>query len=354
MDVGTGPSRRAVLGSAGALLGGFLSTTFTPAARDTTLIPPPLTAVTDPTLLLSEPIYADIQWNPDSPIRPRQADLANWWLLGSSTAEFASAHVARLARERDKTLWMDAKAGETDAQIAARMGLAPARLTFPADTVLPGEGRRTWAVACEISSPASRTYPGRIEGTGVYGTLGWDRLRAVPRFVRTDNGPRATVPPNSRFLPTEAPARRADLGLFLGGGKNSITVRRVRAEDVTAGWVAQHEWLVPQHAAFLRAGFFNNTGTDPSDSVHVNVRAVNAWGRETLGPRFLDLGAWVTDARVWDLVRLVPTDIDRDQQRKGNLPPSISDRAGRHLTDLAAKAWIDDQLASRLTELGWA
>jgi hypothetical protein len=348
-----GIRRRELLLGAGvavAALSGFTAVPESSAPRP--LRAAPATAVTDPDLLPAPSGYAEVAWDPHSTVYPLRSDTSRWWLVGSSTAEYAGAHVAALAERLGAYLYSDAKAGETDAQIASRMGLAPARLSFPGRQV--PSGRRVWGVASPLTTRASRPYAGLLEGTSVRGVLGWDATRGVPSFIRTDGGRAVPVPDAVRFLPTEAPEHRADLTLFLGGGKNSATAPGVTAEEIVAGWEAQHAWLAPQRPAFLRQGFFANAYAPDHGAVRESIDDVNAWGRATLGARFLDIEAWLAGDRLWEQVGVEPTPADRDAQAARRLPPSLADRGGFHLSDVAAAAWVQHIVGPRILALGWA
>lgn len=350
-----GVQRRSVIAGAGAVvaaLAGFSSVAPSVAPSAAAPHPARLTAVTDPDLVPVSPRYADVAWDPDSGVRPLRSDRTSWWLVGSSTAEFAGPHVAALAAAHGVSLYRDAKAGETDAQICARMGLAPERLCFPADTVPSGRGR-VWGAAAPLITRASARYEGVLEGTFVAGSLGWDRVRGVPSFERLNGGAQAPVGRSVRLFPTASPAHRADVALFLGGGKNSVTAGGVSAEQLVAGWRAQHAWLVPRHAWFLRQGFFANVHNDPHGAVRTTIDAVNAWGRRELGPRFLDVAAWLGSAEVWDAVGVRPGPEDLRHQRWGHLPPALADRGGAHLSDAASEAWVRTVVGPRMLALGW-
>ncbi|WP_394160284.1 hypothetical protein [Galactobacter valiniphilus] len=348
-----GIRRRDMLLGAGvavAALSGFTAMPESSAPRP--LRAAPATAVTDPDLVPSPRSYADVPWDPESAVFPLRSDTSRWWLVGSSTAEYAGAHVAALAERLSARLYKDAKAGETDAQIASRMGLAPARLSFPGREVTPGG--RVWGVASPLTTRVSRPYAGRVEGTDVTGVLAWDPQRAVPSFTRTDAGGPVRVPDSVRFLPTQAPGHRADLTLFLGGGKNSVTTAGVESEEIVAGWQAQHAWLAPQRPAFLRQGFFANAYAPDNGRVRENIDAVNAWGRSTLGARFLDIEAWLAADALWTQVGVEPTRADLEAQAARRLPPSLADRGGFHLRDAAAQAWVQHVVGPRILALGWA
>lgn len=351
MGLAGGMSRRTVLAGAGALASALVG--FTAFSEPLPRVHPiRLTATTDPDLIEANPRYADVPWDPGSGVRPLRSAADRWWLIGSSTAEFASPHLAALAARHGVVLHQDAKAGETDAQISARMGLAPGRLTFPADTIPSGTGR-VWGPAAPLITRSSLSYEGRVEGTGVTGRLGWDRSRRIPSFERLDDGGQVRVAEGARFFPTLSPSHRADVALFLGGGKNSVTVAGVSAENIVAGWREQHAWLVPKNPWFLRQGFFPNTASDPRGSVRANIDAVNDWGRSTLGARFLDIAGWLRSPAVWERVGVRPTRADLAEQRVGNLPPSLADRGGIHLSDAAASAWVHTVVEPRLLALGW-
>lgn len=351
-----GVKRRSVLAGAGAMTAALAG--FSPFAEPSAAPHPArLTALTDPDLVEAFPRYADVAWDPATGVRPLRSNGAQWWLIGSSTAEFAGPHVAALAARHGAALYLDAKAGETDAQISARMGLAPERLTFPADTV-PAGPARVWGTAAPLLTRASASYEGMLEGgsgagSAVTGSIGWDSSRRAVRFDRLDGGAQTRVGRAVRFFPTASPAHRADVALFLGGGKNSVTVPGVSAAQIVTGWREQHAWLVPKNPWFLRQGFFSNTGRDPSGTVRASIDAVNAWGRRELGSRFLDVAGWLGSPEVWEAVGVRPTAEDLRQQRLGNLAPSLADRGGSHLSDAAARAWVRTVVGPRLLALGW-
>lgn len=310
------------------------------------------TALTDPDLVVAHPVYNNRPYRPGTGEYPLNTTPGRWWLIGSSTAQFASPHVAALAQRLGATVHLDAKAGETDAQISAAMGLAPARLGFPAGVVPPGG--RVWGLAAPLSTRASRSYTGSVEGTSVTGTLSWDREFGVPRFERSDEGPTESVGPEARFFPDTSDEHRADLALFLGGGKNSATIGGVSAAQIVAGWQAQHSWLVPRHPRFLRQGFFNNVGVSPSAASRATVDAVNAWGRATLGRSFLDIAAWLAAPAIWDILGIKPGAADLAAQASNNLAPSLADRGGAHLSDAVAQAWVQEVVGPRILANGWA
>lgn len=230
--------------------------------------------------------------------------------------------------------------GETSVAIAAKMGAVPA--VWPAGGTIPASGyvevilkdhvdmMRWWAaMPCTLA--------------GVPGTLsrnpsqpGTEPSTSFPaRFTRTTPGTAVTVPPNAPFVP-QTLALRGCMSILMVGRNNTSDPVRVRSD--TRAIVEQ---LTALDGKYLVLSQINGQAT-----------GINTLLAQDYGPRYLDVGKYLTSAQALTDSKITPTQADLDAVAGKQIPPSfLAD--GTHLNGvgltlqgnfvaqhLIGKAWL--------------
>lgn len=273
----------------------------------------------------------------DATARP---DLSLW---GSSTLAGAGSHFETFAQARGIPFHAAGVSGNWTQHVMARIGAAPALLTFPSNTV-PASG----AVEVAVSNLPVSEFPGfAVTVAGVGGTLagtstGWT-------FTRAAAGAAVTVAADAPAIPNVGPLHRGDT-IVLNAGKNNLT------RGGTPAQVFEHnkrifDWLAPIAKRCLVVGDFVDTTTPADSTVRTKIYEANALRKAWAGPAYFDAHAFATGPAIWEYTGLKPTPTDVAEQALGNKPPSVSQDNG-HFNAVGLGA-LTQAIIDHTQNLGW-
>lgn len=264
--------------------------------------------------------------------------------FGSSSMEGLGSSMTSALAALGVQFQGEGKRGEVSQQTTARLGSAPALLTFPGNSI-PASGSVT--VTANIPGYQLKTYAGTV--AGVRGELSY----ASPAFTftRTTAGAAVPVPAGTPFIPEVGPKYRDAVALLWVGKNDAGDVDDGREVGIIARTDQAFDWLAPQTKRALVLGHFMDTGTPANSIERKQLMAVNAAHKARYGSLFVDVHELLTSDAIWATTGITPTAQDRTEQALGNKPPSLSADAG-HL-NAAGYAAVLNLTIARMLALGW-
>lgn len=267
-------------------------------------------------------------------------DSSKWSAWGSSGIERMAAEMAGAASRIGAPYYNGGQGGERFWHTEARLGSAPALLTFP-DNLIPGTIADVDVTASNVPpSSAMRFFTGTI--AGVHGTL--KSSDATLRFGRTAGGAPMQVKPGTPFIPAYGSQYRASPAV-IQPGKNNITLEGDSGPSVIESTHRMFNWFAPMAKRVLVLGHHaNGDWTANSTTLWNRLAEVNGALEERYGPQYLDLQRWLTSAQIWTQLGITPTQADRDAQTLGALAPSL------RADDLHLTTEVNQLLAARIEQ----
>lgn len=275
-------------------------------------------------------------------ILPVATDMSHMSIWGSSSGQGIYTHLASaIAGQGWPTEVIgQGKAGEQSQQIFARMGSAPAKLTFPSNTI-PASG--SVAVTTDIPGYQLKTFTGTING--VAGELSY--ADGAFTFTRTTAGQATASPAASEFIPTIGPQYRDAVNLIWAGKNDPATDWQgtiARTDDA-------FNWLAPLVRRSLILGHFVDRDDTVGSATYNKVRDVNAAHKARYGVLFVDIQAYLASEQLWADTGITPTSEDLSAQTNLIKPPSVSADSG-HL-NAAGYQGVCKFIIRHITSLGW-
>ena len=229
--------------------------------------------------------------------------------------------------------------GQTSDQIAARQGGAPAKLTFPGNS-MPGSGRVI--LQDQSTFPITPDGPGPIPGTvaGFHGTLSFleDTMGNWKlAFTRDTAGQAETIPAATPFNPDTA-GRREHVNVFWMGQNNFEEPAQVKSD-------------IAKSIAFLTTQKFivigmTNTSTEPRGTDHYNLKVQLNGDLARLYPsNFIDIRRVLIDS--YD-----PAIAQDVTDRSNDVPPSSLRNDEEHLND-RGYGIVAREVAEMIQAKGW-
>lgn len=242
-----------------------------------------------------------------------------------------------------------ARGGERSEHAMARNGSRPALVTIPGGTI-PASGSVNVTlsnVPPDMQFLASKGYVGNTLVTLAFVSGSFTLTREIP-------GDPVPVTPDTPFIPTVGPASRNAVGIY-SFGKNDVNSSAEyptdSAENVINRISEFFQWIEPVNPNFVWLGMFCDTGTLEVQARRDKINAVNAYCKDYLGDRYIDLSGYLTGTQVWADTGISPNSADLSQQALGNLPASLSIDAG-HMNSATEQQVIDKLIRPRLVSFG--
>ncbi|RWR31363.1 SGNH/GDSL hydrolase family protein [Sinirhodobacter populi] len=264
---------------------------------------------------------------------------------GSSTMEYMAADLSSMAADFGATYVDGGDAGVTGYVTLAQMGVEHALITFP-DNTIPASGASL--VTCGNVTFGALMRPWVATIGGVSGTLSWAGGGLM--FTRAVAGAAMVLLGETPAIPAMSQYRRAVT--LLNIGKNSLT-GSASADDVVEMTIRAYDWLNAADKKAIVIGHFVDRDTATVAAVRDKIVAVNRSLAARYGDLYVDLSGYLISARVWTDVGIAPSAEDIDAQSIGNIPPSLAQADGIHMTPAAQAAFVTHILTPRIAALGW-
>lgn len=280
----------------------------------------------------------------DGQLLPLVTDMTRVIGVGSSSMEGLGGYLNPAVSALGSQFQGEGKRGEVSQQTIARLGSAPALLTFPGNSIPPSG---TATVTTNIPGYQLKAYTGTV--AGVRGELSY----AAPAFTftRSTAGTAVAVPAGTPFIPDIGTQYRGAVALLWMGKNDAGEVDDGREAGIIARTDQAFDWLSPQTKRALVIAHFMDTGTTAGSIERKQLMAVNAAHKARYGNLFIDVHQLLTSDAIWAATGITPTPQDRAEQALGNKPPSLSADAG-HL-NAAGYAAITKYIIDRMVSLGW-
>ncbi|MCJ8142880.1 hypothetical protein MKI84_08125 [Ancylobacter sp. A5.8] len=241
-------------------------------------------------------------------------------IWGSSTAAGLQTPLKQVAADLGMGFHGGGRGGDGNAQILARMGVAPILLD---GFTLPAAG--PVVVTSDLSVGYSRvgpTYPGYLDlDVPVAGTLGWDAGNKTRIFTRAAAGAPLEVAAGTKFVPDSADLFRGAVSI-IGCGKNNVTTRAT-VENVVWGNRTAYEWLAPSARHVFVLGQFTNRNWEPGEARYDLLEAVRRYEQARYGSDYIDVQGWILSGRAFTDLGIVPTPEDQADLAAGRVPASF-------------------------------
>jgi lysophospholipase L1-like esterase len=277
---------------------------------------------------------------------PIAHDMTRMAIWGSSTFGSGFGYFAAPFQAEGVTVYSGGKMGEQATHIGARLGSTPALLTVTGGSI-PASGAVTVTASNMTASSWLKPYTGWL--AGVHGTL--SSTDTVITFTRTASGTATAVTAGLKFMPEEGEAHRSDVTL-LNTGKNDLNIG-ASAESVIALTDAAHDYIGPLAKRVIVVGHFMSQGVPAGNEMHTRLKAIHAAHAKRYGPRFVDMGAYLSSAQVWTDTGITPTLADLDEQSWGNKPPSLTPPGDPAHLNAAGYTAVANLIKARAVALGW-
>ena len=285
----------------------------------------------------------------DGNLTPTDTDMTHMVGWGSSTMNWLSYELSKIAKTLGAEYHNQGKGGEIGDATAARLGSRPALVTFPNNQIPSAAGTE---VQVTISNVVAHGNPAPFAVTieGVEGTL---EMRVNKwYFTKLRTGPVVSLDGPVLATPTEG--RRLQ-GAFtvLNVGKNSFNRVDIpnMVDYVTELSIEAFDYLSPISKRALVMGHFVNAPDLPGSIRQQNVLDVNSRLKSHFGILYVDMQGLLESSRLWELTGISPSSDDLTAQANKVLPPSVS-MDMQHLND-AGLAAVATLVREKMIELNW-
>lgn len=278
----------------------------------------------------------------DGQLLPLATDMTRMVGWGSSSMQGIAGHLTTALAGAGWSVAFtgEGKAGEQSQQVFARMGAAPAKLTFPSNTI-PASG--SVAVTTDIPGYQLKPFVGVVGG--VQGELSW--ADNVFTFQRSSSGSAVTVAASAQFVPLVGPQFRDAVNLLWAGKNDSPADWQGTVQRTDQAF----DWLAPLVRRTLVLGHFVDRDDTVGSATWNKVRDVNAAHKARYGVLFVDVQEYLASAQLWTDTGLSPTSADLTAQANKIKPPSVSSDSG-HLNAAGYQA-VCKFIIRHITGLGW-